>query len=158
TSCTITNNSATTLNRKTGQGLGNQGATTIRNTIIVGNNTGGGDPNALDLEGSFSTPGYKLVGSLRRGVRPLPPRTDEFGVTIASVNLGALANNGGPTATHALLSSSIAIDQGNSFGLTTDQRGMTRPCDLAMIPNAAGGDGSDVGAFEMQGACFVNHP
>jgi len=158
TSCTITNNSALTLNRATGQGLGNQGTTTLRNTLIVGNNTQGGNPNALDVEGLFTTQGYNIIGVMQAGATPVPATADQFGVTNAQVNLAPLANNGGPTPTHALVSPSIAIDQGNSFGLTTDQRGNTRPCDIATIPNASGGDGSDVGAFELQGACFVNHP
>ena len=47
---------------------------------------------------------------------------------------------------------SPAIDQGRSFGLTADQRGIVRPIDLPSIPNsaAAGADGSDVGAVELQ--------
>jgi hypothetical protein len=34
--------------------------------------------------------------------------------------------------------------------LATDQRGMPRPIDHGSVPNAPGGDGSDIGAFEMQ--------
>src|SRR5205823_336868 len=37
-----------------------------------------------------------------------------------------------------------------SYGLTTDQRRRSRPCDNPAIPNAAGGDGTDIGAFEFQ--------
>src|ERR1044071_4426965 len=39
---------------------------------------------------------------------------------------------------------------------TSDQRGLTRPCDGASIPNATGGDGGDVGAYEEQLACVSN--
>lgn len=74
----------------------------------------------------------------------------------AAVQLGVLQNNSGPTPTHALGVGSIAIDKGNSFTLTSDQRGETRPCDDAAIPNATGGDGADVGAFEVQGLCFAD--
>jgi parallel beta-helix repeat protein len=52
-------------------------------------------------------------------------------------NLGALANNGGPTQTHALLAGSPAINAGDTT-LTTDQRGYGRP---------AGGT-DDIGAYE----------
>ena len=51
------------------------------------------------------------------------------GITISGGNapnssgLGHLADNGGPTETHALLAGSPAIDQGKAFGTTTDQRG-----------------------------------
>jgi len=62
--------------------------------------------------------------------------------------LGPLQNNGGPTFTMAILPGSPAIDAGSAFGLTTDQRGLTRPINHASVPNA--GDGSDIGAFEMQ--------
>ncbi len=61
--------------------------------------------------------------------------------------LGALADNGGATRTHALLSGSPAIDAGdNAQCLSTDQRGLARPVD-------GNGDGSvlcDIGAFEVQ--------
>jgi RTX calcium-binding nonapeptide repeat (4 copies) len=62
-----------------------------------------------------------------------------------------LAANGGPTKTYALLDGSPAIDKGKaSAGETFDQRGKKRPSDFGNIPNAAGGDGSDIGAFEVQ--------
>jgi hypothetical protein len=42
--------------------------------------------------------------------------------------IGPLADNGGPTWTHSLLSGSPAIDWGNdALCPTTDQRGVTRP-------------------------------
>jgi hypothetical protein len=59
--------------------------------------------------------------------------------------LGALADNGGPTQTHALLAGSPAIDAGsNTADLDTDQRGGAY---LRVIGAAA-----DIGAFEAQGA------
>jgi hypothetical protein len=70
-------------------------------------------------------------------------------------DLGPLANNGGPTLTHALPLSSPAVDQGSAAlsgshpALTTDQRGQARPVEQATV-NAAGGDGSDIGAFELE--------
>lgn len=64
--------------------------------------------------------------------------------------LEPLANNGGPTPTHALAASSPAIDRGSSFGLPIDQRGLPRPSDFVSISNSEGGDGSDIGAFELQ--------
>ena len=64
--------------------------------------------------------------------------------------LGSLANNGGPTPTMAIPMSSPATDKGDSDGLKTDQRGKRRPVDFPGIHNAAGGDGADIGAFEIQ--------
>ena len=61
------------------------------------------------------------------------------------LNLGPLANNGGPTQTHALLSGSVAIDavsdctDTDNNPLTTDQRGVLRPQ----------GSACDVGAYEF---------
>jgi hypothetical protein len=65
--------------------------------------------------------------------------------------LGALASNGGPTQTQALMAGSPAIDQGKSFGATTDQRGpgFRRVSNSATITDAAGGDGADIGAYEL---------
>ncbi len=56
--------------------------------------------------------------------------------------IGPLANNGGPTFTHALQANSPAIDKGGT-GATcpaTDQRGITRPQ----------GTACDTGAFELE--------
>ena len=62
--------------------------------------------------------------------------------------LGPLADNGGPTKTMALSPASPAIDAGSAFGLETDQRGLPRPVDFPSLLNA--GDGSDIGAFEVE--------
>ena len=73
-----------------------------------------------------------------------------------SPQLGLLADNGGPTFTRALALSSPAVDQGSAVlsgthpALTTDQRAKTRPVDQASVTNAAGGEGSDIGAFELE--------
>ena len=71
----------------------------------------------------------------------------------ANPDLGPLQDNGGPTQTMALLPGSPAIDTGDSSGLSTDQRGDPRPVDFSGLPNAAGGDGADIGAFELQQTC-----
>ncbi len=70
----------------------------------------------------------------------------------SDARLSPLANNGGPTQTHALLSGSPALDAGsntlaNNAGLTLDQRGIG----FARIvdgPDADATDTVDVGAFE----------
>ena len=69
--------------------------------------------------------------------------------------LGPLQDNGGPTFTHAPLTGSPAIDAGKNFTAgTTDQRGagFVRTFDDPSIANANGGDGTDIGAFEVQPA------
>jgi hypothetical protein len=64
--------------------------------------------------------------------------------------LGPLQNNGGPTDTMLPADSSPVIDAGKAFALAKDQRGDTRPTDLSGFPNAAGGDGTDIGSVEVQ--------
>jgi hypothetical protein len=71
-------------------------------------------------------------------------------LTGAIAGLEPLADNGGPTPTHALRADSPALDRGNSFGAGVDQRGLPRPSDFASLSNTEGGDGSDIGAFELQ--------
>jgi Divergent InlB B-repeat domain len=72
--------------------------------------------------------------------------------------LGPLQNNGGPTDTLEPSPSSPVIDAGEAFSLTTDQRGDPRPFDFSGVSNAAGGDGSDIGAYESQGCTDQTSP
>ena len=74
----------------------------------------------------------------------------------ANAGLAPLANNGGLTQSHALLSGSAALDAGKNFGADSDQRGAARVFDIASLANAAGGDGSDIGAFETQAQIVSN--
>jgi hypothetical protein len=71
-------------------------------------------------------------------------------IIAATAGLGALADNGGPTQTHALLTGSAAIDTADCDGgsITTDQRGESRPygaaCDIGAfewMPSGGGGSG-----------------
>jgi hypothetical protein len=71
------------------------------------------------------------------------------GVTAEALHLGPLADNGGPTLTHALLPGSVAIDAGpvppaTFTGDTWDQRGEGYPRVVA--------GRVDAGAFEVQPA------
>jgi hypothetical protein len=62
------------------------------------------------------------------------------GFTVSSeINLGALADNGGPTQTHALVLGSAAIDAAGNCGDLTDQRGVPRtvPCDAGAFETGA---------------------
>jgi hypothetical protein len=150
----VVNIKNSTITANSGGAVKNAGGTiTLRNSIVAGN-SGTGAPN---VDGAITSNGYNVVGPL--GTTSVTAATgDQLGVSDASVALGPLQDNGGPTPTHALLAGSIAIDQGNSSGETTDQRGSTRPCDDATIANPSGGDGADVGAFEVQTACSNTPP
>ncbi len=120
----------------------------LGNTIVAGNNA----PNFPDIEngGGIVSAGYNLIGdsagdSINTNL-PITYKTSD----IRDVNplLSALGNNGGRTLTRALLTGSPAIDKGNRFGATADQRGFVRPFDNTTVANAS--DGSDIGAFEAQ--------
>lgn len=113
---------------------------TVRGTIVA--DPGGEDESCF---GSVSSGGFNLDED---GSCDLEAGSDLNGVA-AGLDLMP-RDNGGPTPTLALLSGSIAIDRGNSFGSTIDQRGLPRPSDFPAIGNKEGGDGSDIGAFELQ--------
>ncbi len=153
TNSTITNNSSGFSNL-TG-GIRTLGTTNLRSSIVSGN-AGNDLPN---LDGTFTSHGYNIIGELGTmvGNPTIAPNTgDQLDVNFAAVALLPLTNNGGPTPTHALGGASIALDKGHSSGSTSDQRGLTRPCDGGSIANAPGGDGGDVGAYEEQLACVTN--
>jgi predicted outer membrane repeat protein len=128
---------------------------TIRNSIIAGNSDNGTAPDVRkspNVDDTFTVTN-SLIGrnngtDLTATVGTTPGANgnliggDNAGAAINPL-LGPLANNGGPTQTHALLSTSPAIDQGSNTlaaGLTTDQRGNP----FARIFNTT----VDMGAFE----------
>jgi hypothetical protein len=121
----------------------------IDNTIISGN-TSTNDPQYSDFYSAYpASVAFSVIGNPPPG--PVGP-VNQTGPNLLGVNpqLGPLQNNGGPTPTMALPSTSPAVDKGKAFGLTSDQRGVLRPIDFPSIANASGGDGSDIGAFELQ--------
>lgn len=152
-SCTITGNSSDT--GLTG-GLRALGTVNLRNTIVAGNTNSSPLNYIPNLDGTFTSLGYNVIGDLgAQSGNPVITATtgDQFGVVLANIYLGPLQVNGSGPPTRELQTGSVAIDKGQSSSSTTDERGLTRPCDLASITNATGGDGADVGAFEVQGTC-----
>jgi CSLREA domain-containing protein len=136
TNSTLSGNSATN-----GDGIANNsGTTTLKNTIVSDGSPG---RNCSVGSGAITDGGHNLSSdnSCVTAATSLP------GVT--NLMLGPLADNGGPTPTHALGERSPAVDKGRSFGATADQRGLPRPTDLGLVTNAPGGDGSDIGAYEQ---------
>ena len=128
--------------------------TSVRDTI-VSNPTGG--PNcSLPATGTISSLGYNVeddgAGScVFTAAHDLAPGTNP-------VLNPVLALNGGSTENYALQTGSPAIEAGSAFGETTDQRGLLRPSDDLAVPTAPGSDGSDIGAFEVQGQPFPPPP
>ncbi|MDH5511007.1 MAG: hypothetical protein OEZ32_11735, partial [Nitrospinota bacterium] len=109
---------------------------TLNNSIIAGN-TGG---NCAFAGGAFISSGYNIDSD---GLCNLVAGTDLPNNALITGSLGALANNGGATKTHALLAGSPAIDTGSCVN-TTDQRGISRPRD----GNADKLARCDMGAYE----------
>ena len=101
--------------------------------------------------GDFTSVGYNLADD--DGCR-LNQATDQPGTDPL---LAPLALGEGSTAVHVPAAGSPAIDRGTSdpalpgvAPLTADQRGLTRPVDVAGVTNAIAADGTDVGAVEVQ--------
>jgi hypothetical protein len=121
---------------------------TVSNSLIAGNSGSGGQ---FDAKGDFISLGHNLIGK-SDGSTGWGAPGDQVG-TVANPlnpNLGPLQDNGGSTPTMMPLPGSKAIDQGRRNGLTMDQRGRPRPKDFPAIVNANFGDGSDIGAVEVQ--------
>lgn len=127
---TLTNNSA-----DTGGGIGSDGTVTVKNSLVVNSTNGGNcdiDPGStLVAQGTNFATDSSCAGFTQS--------------TPGAVNLGALADNGGQTQTHALLAGSVAIDAAidctqadGPSPVTQDQRGVARPQ----------GDDCDSGSFE----------
>ena len=121
---------------------------------IVTNEVGAAGPDGIgfDLAGDFTSQKFNLIGMADGGMGFINGVNADHVGSIANPidpRLGAFQMNGGVTSTLALLWDSPAIDQGNCFGVHTDQRGHARPHDYPLVPNAPGGDGSDIGAYEF---------
>jgi hypothetical protein len=152
TSSTVTNNTSS-INPANpgGGGIQNnaQGTLNLFNTIVAGNAASSPSTNVDVNNFGAITGSYNLIGKGAQGLTN-GENGNQVGTNDNPIDpkLGALANNGGSTQTHALLPDSPAIDKGNAAG--TDQRGSGRPVDFASVPNAAGGNGADIGAYELQ--------
>jgi hypothetical protein len=121
-----------------GANLENGSTATVQNAIVA-DPQGGGE----NCQGALASHGYNIDTGTSCGLG-LP--TDRPGT---DPQLTPLQDNGGPTKTRAITSTSPAVDHGVSSGLSRDQRGVRRPSDQPGIANAAGGDGSDIGSFEI---------
>jgi uncharacterized repeat protein (TIGR01451 family) len=126
-----------------GSGLRNAGSgnATVKNSIIA---LSGNGPNCSTGD-TITSQGFNLENT---NTCDFTGTGDLFNVI---PTLGALQDNGGPTLTHALLTGSRGIDEGdNVVGctdtsgalLTTDQRGFARPV----------GARCDIGAYESNPA------
>jgi CSLREA domain-containing protein len=111
---------------------------TLTNTIVAGN--GRYAPSCYSAYPVDSL-GYNLTDDDSCGL------TAPSDLVVADAGLGPLADNGGPTETHALLAGSPAIDAASPDcpPPATDQRGVVRPQGAAC----------DIGAFELEQATIL---
>ncbi len=168
--CTIVSNSAAGSATDAGGGIGNSGNLTIRDSTIINNQAdfGGGLngsgnvgntilagnsasslPAGPDANGSVASSDYNLIQTTN-GI--IFSGFTANNITGQSPLLGPLQYNGGPDIGYQLLTmaplpGSPAIDNGKT-SIITDQRGFNRPYDTD-LPNAAGGNGGDIGAVEI---------
>jgi predicted outer membrane repeat protein len=116
-------------------GIVTSGTLYLRNSIVA-NNTDADDNTSPDPNCKVGVGGAILLSGMNLS------NEDSCGEDVLAVEdlgLGPLADNGGPTKTHALLLGSPAIDGGRSCTEATDQRHVARNQ----------GSSCDVGAFEF---------
>ena len=141
TNVTITANTATRFADSPDPGFGggifrNGGTVTLANTIVVKQTRG------TDCFGTITSNGHNLDSDLTCAQLG----TDR---TSPDPGLGPLANNGGPTQTHALLFGSPAVDHGDNTICAADpvnnvdQRSVPRPLNGGLSLTC------DIGAFEL---------
>lgn len=141
TQSTVTDNRAISANATGGGIWNNNDPIVVSNSIIAGNIATGGDADLRPGVGTL-TVNFSLIGDT----------LDMSQSELESINAGTgnlldvdplldvLADNGGPTATHALVEGSPAIDTGGATVLVFDQRG--DPFDRVL------GSAVDMGAVE----------
>jgi CSLREA domain-containing protein len=130
------------------QGSDNPNGVGLRNTIVAKNSAPTGPDVLADSSAEFGRgvgasfsligdgTGSRLTNTAGNQVGNVPPNSSPI-----DPGLGPLADNGGPTRTHALLLGSPAIDAASALDCPpTDQRGMLRPQGAAC----------DIGSYERE--------
>ncbi len=138
---TIALNTAANRGGGIGQAMGATTAT-LRSTIVALNTAPTQGANLDVAAGSYVSAGYNLIATDDANVFPAGS-TDKEGSAATPVMPGLLplANNGGPTQTHALTCESDAVGMGDPGLEAVDQRGRKV---FGM---------RDIGAYELQTAC-----
>ncbi|WP_417911851.1 choice-of-anchor Q domain-containing protein [Candidatus Electronema sp. TJ] len=152
--CGIVLNGVTVSGNATG--LSASGAVaTLQGSLISGN-------SGFDIKDFNSTQwqtNFNLIGSSSKknaesfsetfllNSTDISATSDGTNPTALNAILSPLANNGGPTKTHALPvgSPAVDLDEGCIVALSEDQRGISRPS----------GNGCDAGAFEFESGTAV---
>ncbi|WP_395739168.1 beta strand repeat-containing protein [Prosthecobacter sp.] len=129
---------------------------TLANTLLALNPTGAnyGATNGVGISSGFNLSDDATCAAFM--TQPGDLNSTAAGLQVDGTGKPLLQSSTGPTQTVALLVGSAAVDAGKSatdpvtgLAATQDQRGQQRPFDILTITNASGGDGSDIGAFEV---------
>lgn len=120
------------------------GTSSFLNTII--SNPEGGGENCSGSPNTSLGNNLDSDGSCEFG--------EDSDINNQNPRLEALANNGGPTDTHALRRGSPAIDEAETGAPATDQRGVSRP----QNGDNTGAAVDDIGAFELEEDDGVDNP
>lgn len=137
---TVTNNTSDMEGGGVLQWNTSGGTLTMQNTVVAGNTSTNYSSDDCEDDGGLTSQGYNLVG-----VGTGCPSGGPGDQTTGDAGLLPLADNGGPTQTHALEEDSPALNaipngvSGCGTDYTEDQRGEPRPM----------GAGCDVGAYEV---------
>jgi hypothetical protein len=154
-----------TVSDNEGDALFACGSTTITNSTVSGSVVTDGQNSSVDIAAtlidgacshwnesvSWTSSGHNIESP--GDTCGFDQEGDQSGITEARLNLGPLANNGGPTMTHKPGDgglddgTSVAIDHipGDACDLTKDQRGQPRPetdgtmCDVGSVEVQSGG-------------------
>ncbi|MEP6819542.1 MAG: choice-of-anchor Q domain-containing protein [bacterium] len=135
---------------------GNFGTSTVKNTIIAGSVSSSNAQLIADALGSFTSDGFNFIGD-KGGSTGFTQATDQVGTSGARLDPRLFLIPGPSGFNNGILLPSCGspvIDKATSASLngalTTDVRGagFPRTNDAPLITNVAGGDGTDIGAFE----------
>lgn len=162
-SVTVTNSTLSLNSAEEGGGISNwDGSVTVTNSTLSGNIGGGiynGPDTAFRYKNTIIARSTNGADCDSNGILHVDSTHNLVmdGSCFIATNLsgdpmlGPLADNGGPTLTHALLLGSPAIDSGNNAVCPgEDQRGLNRPYDWKGNGVAV----CDIGAFEIRSASF----
>jgi len=144
---TITNNTATSSFAR-GGGISHFDTLTLTNTIVA-NNSAPNDTDIRTFSGGTVAGAYNLIGEAPNVVGIADGVDGNMIGTMSNPIdplLGPLANNGGVTQTHALLSGSPAVDAGDPAILFSPMEFDQRGVGYARVSNVR----IDIGAFEVQ--------
>jgi hypothetical protein len=112
----------------------------LANSLIAGNLRNGDPVNCGGPVGERTFAGRNLISDTSCGA-------EGEALVVDDPILGPLADNGGPTETHAILRGSPGIDWTDTCPLDVEQRGFARPA----------GAGCDAGAVEFDDYAAVGH-